>query len=327
VQCHEISAAWGAQRINDLNMRKALWDIVQKLFKFKKNVNQKKTETSLISHFLYPKHGPGQMWEAVAKRVTRGGGNVVTGVTVDVLRFEKKGKVIVETERTDGVRQEYVADAVFSTMPVQELIRAIDVKIPNDIEEISEGLQYRDFITVGLLVRKLKVTEKDGSALKDNWIYIQEPDVKVGRMQIFNNWSEYMVNDPDNTVWLGLEYFCDEGDELWQLNDKDMISLAKDELVKMGIIIKSDVLDATVIHVPKAYPAYFGTYDRFDELRCWLDKFDSLYLLGRNGMHRYNNQDHSMLTARKAVEHVVNGRGKKGDIWRVNEEKEYHEEK
>lgn len=327
VPCREISAAWGAQRIKGLNMHRALWDFVQKLFKSERGVRQEGTEISLIDQFLYPKYGPGQMWDEVARLVVKGGGDIITGVTVDRLRFKGRQVVMVEAEGADGMRKKYKADAVFSTMPIQELIRSMDVNVPSVIKEISEGLQYRDFITVGLLVKKLKLTEKDGSVLKDNWLYIQEPEVKVGRVQIFNNWSEYMVADPDNTTWLGLEYFCDEGDELWQLNDEDMISLAKDELVKIGIIVKSDALDATVIRVPKAYPAYFGTYERFGELRSWLDGFDNLYLLGRNGMHRYNNQDHSMLTAVKAVEHVMSGRGTKSDIWRVNEEKEYHEEK
>jgi protoporphyrinogen oxidase len=195
--------------------------------------------------------------------------------------------------------------------------------------EVSDGLVYRDFITVGLLVRGLRIHDRTPQSRKlvsDNWIYIQEPDVRLGRLQIFNNWSPYMVSDP-SLVWLGLEYFCNESDELWNLSDEDMMNLAKQELDKIGIIDASEVLDGTVLRMEKTYPAYFGTYDRFSEIREYVDRYENLFLIGRNGMHRYNNQDHSMLTAMMAVENIIAGRTDKSNLWEVNTETDYHEEK
>ena len=204
-------------------------------------------------------------------------------------------------------------------------------KVPPDVHEISNGLIYRDFITVGLLLKKLKIKNETNrktinNIVPDTWIYIQEREVKVGRLQIFNNWSPYMVKDPD-TVWIGLEYFCDEGDELWNMTDEEIAHLAVNEFSEIDIIEKENVLDHTVIRVQKTYPAYFGTYDRFDVIRKYTDGFHNLFLIGRNGMHRYNNQDHSMLTAMVAVENIINNVKSKDNIWNVNVEQEYHEEK
>jgi protoporphyrinogen oxidase len=211
-------------------------------------------------------------------------------------------------------------------MPVRELINSLDVPVPQDIRAISDGLVYRDFLTVGLLVNKLSVTEPDGSPLKDTWIYIQEPDVQVGRLQIFNNWSPYLVADPSK-VWIGLEYFCYDTDELWRMPDEEIKKFAIAEVEKIGILKSSDVLDAHVVRVPKTYPAYFGTYDRFDEIIRYMDRFENLFLVGRNGMHKYNNQDHSMLTAMTAVDNIVAGNMDKNCLWEINTEQEYHEEK
>ena len=215
-------------------------------------------------------------------------------------------------------------------MPVRDLIRAISAtapeKVPAEVTEVSEGLMYRDFITVGLLASRLAVTEKDGSPLKDNWIYIQEPDVVVGRLQIFNNWSPWLVAGQDK-VWIGLEYFCNETDPLWKLSDDEMARFAIAEIAKIGILKAEDVEDSHVVRVPKTYPAYFGSYDRFDVIRSYLDRFENLFLVGRNGMHKYNNQDHSMLTAMTAVENIVNGVTAKDNIWAINTEMEYHEKK
>lgn len=192
-------------------------------------------------------------------------------------------------------------------------------------------LVYRDFITVGLLLKKLLLkndTDRKtiNNIVPDNWIYIQENDVKIGRLQIFNNWSPYLVAEREN-VWIGLEYFCNEGDQLWQKSDEDFIAFAIAELEKIAIINKADVIDATLLRVPKTYPAYFGTYDRFDELRAYTDTLKNLFLIGRNGMHRYNNTDHSMLTAMVAVENIVKGETSKNAIWDVNAEQDYHEAK
>jgi protoporphyrinogen oxidase len=234
--------------------------------------------------------------------------------------------VSVEGVNAAGERVTYSGDYFFSTMPVRDLIRAISGEVPQDVREISEGLMYRDFITVGLLVSKLAVTEENGTPIKDNWIYIQEPDVKVGRVQFFNNWSPWLVSRPDK-FWISLEYFCNESDALWQLCDEDMVKLAIEEVSRIGILHAGDVEDAHVVHVPKTYPAYFGSYGRFDIIRKYTDGFENLFLVGRNGMHKYNNQDHSMLTAMRAVENIVNGITAKDNIWAVNTEMEYHEEK
>jgi protoporphyrinogen oxidase len=228
-----------------------------------------------------------------------------------------------------GRRETIEADYFFSTMPVQELIHALDVEVPANVREVGDGLMYRDFITVGLLLDKLKIhdrTEAGARLLADNWIYIQEPDVLVGRMQIFNNWSPHLVADPTK-VWVGLEYFCYASDPVWNLSDEKMIGLAKGEMAKIGIIDTADVLDGCVVRVPKTYPAYFGTYDRFGEVRDYVNRFENLFLIGRNGMHKYNNQDHSMLTAMTAVDNIIAGRSDKSNLWDLNTEMEYHESK
>jgi protoporphyrinogen oxidase len=214
-------------------------------------------------------------------------------------------------------------------MPIQELVRSLHTNVPTQVCEVSEGLLYRDFIAVGLLCNKLKVrdeNDKYGKLITDNWIYIQEPDVLVGRLQIFNNWSPYLVKDPEK-VWLGAEYFCYETDELWSKPDADMGRFAADELHRIGIVDRGDVIDFTVVHMPRTYPAYFGTYDRFEELRKYIDQYDNLFLVGRNGMHKYNNQDHSMLTAMTAVDNIIAGRTDKSNVWAVNTEMDYQEEK
>jgi protoporphyrinogen oxidase len=327
VACSEISAEWGAQRIKGLSITKTVLHILKKIFGGgSADLSQKGTETSLIEKFLYPKLGPGQMWEEVAKRVQEMGGEVL--MEQDVRSIE------ADDGRVRAVRtatQTFEGDYFFSTMPVQELIRSLEgVTIPAPVREVSDGLMYRDFITVGLLLKKLKVREAgDDTAsrlIRDNWIYVQEPDVLAGRLQIFNNWSPYLVSDPDK-VWVGVEYFCYEGDELWRKPVEEMKTFAAEELTRIGIIDRDDVLDATVIHMPKTYPAYFGTYDRFEEVREYVDGFANLFLLGRNGMHKYNNQDHSMLTAMTAVDNIIAGRADKSNIWATNTEQEYHESK
>ncbi len=329
VPCHEISAEWGAQRIKGLSLVKTITHFLKKTFRPEKGLGQKGTETSLIEKFLYPKHGPGQLWECVAEDITARGGSILTGWSVDRIVTSNGRVVAVEALNENGERQRFEGDYFFSTMPIQELVRALDCEVPPSVREISDGLQYRDFITVGLLLDKLKLGEEDARGrklLEDNWIYIQEPDVQVGRMQVFNNWSPYLVAEPGK-VWIGLEYFCYASDDLWNLPDDKMVALAIDEMERIGVISRADVRDATVIRVPKTYPAYFGTYSRFDELRSWVDRFPNLFLVGRNGMHKYNNQDHSMLTAMTAVDNIEAGIEDKSNLWAVNTEMEYHEEK
>ncbi len=328
VPCNKISAAWGEQRIKGLSITKAILHFLKAPAKKNPDVAQKETETSLIEQFMYPKFGPGQMWETVARKVTRMGGEILTGFNVSAIHCENERIRAVSGTDDQGRTQRFEGDYFFSTMPIQELIRAADAPVPANVREVSDGLLYRDFITVGLLLKKLRVSPKNGSGqlIEDNWIYIQEPDVRAGRLQIFNNWSNYMVADPES-VWLGVEYFCYETDDLWKKGDEEMAALAQEELDRIGIIDRSDVLDSTVIRMPKTYPAYFGTYDRFEEVRKYLDRFENLFLVGRNGMHKYNNQDHSMLTAMVAVDTILAGSTDKDPVWKVNTEMEYHEKK
>jgi protoporphyrinogen oxidase len=330
--CHEISAEWGAQRIKGLSLTTAVRHFVKKLFCAKTkpgDIAQKGTDTSLIERFMYPKFGPGQLWEHVAELVQQKGGELHKNWKVDKLNFaegEPLRVVSIEAINQSGERRTFAGDYFFSTMPMRELIRAMKIPIPANVLEVSDGLQYRDFITVGLLVDRLKVHESDGGLLKDTWIYIQEPDVLLGRLQIFNNWSPYLVEDASK-VWIGLEYFCYETDDLWKMPDDELKKFAIAEVARIGILDAADVSDAHVARVPKTYPAYFGTYDRFDELKSFTNGIDNLFLVGRNGMHKYNNQDHSMLTAMHVVDGLAAGKVDKQRLWEINTEQEYHEEK
>lgn len=330
VPCSKISPAWGAQRIKGLSISKALAHAFKRLAGLGgAGVAQKGTETSLIERFLYPKFGPGQMWRIAADELRSRGGEVHFGQWVVGLRVDGDRIAAVATETAAGDRRWWDADWVISTMPVRDLIRAAEPPAPQRVREVADGLVYRDFMTMGLLLKRLK-PRPDGKAplnlLPDTWIYIQEPDVKIGRLQIFNNWSPALVADQDS-VWMGLEYFCQEGDELWRMNDESFAKLAIEELARIDIIDPADVKDWHVVRVPKAYPAYFGSYDRFDEIRQWTDSIANLFLVGRNGMHRYNNQDHSMVTAKLAADAILDSSIEKSSIWNVNVEEEYHEER
>ena len=331
VSCTEIPADWGAQRIKGLSISKTLIHAVRTILINDKSIDQKDIETSLIGQFLYPKLGPGQLWEEVARQVEEMGGEIhMQHEAVHIALHNKSATTLTVRDHNSAEDKEIPCDYLFSTMPVKDLINAITPSaVPDRIKNIANGLVYRDFITVGLLLKKLLLindtkTKTVNDIVPDNWIYIQESDVKIGRLQIFNNWSPYLVSNKDN-VWIGLEYFCQEGDELWSKPDAQFIEFAIDELEKIDIIDKDDVLDATILRVPKTYPAYFGTYDQFDELREFTDSIHNLFLVGRNGMHRYNNADHSMLTAMVAVENIINGITTKNNIWEVNTEQEYHE--
>jgi protoporphyrinogen oxidase len=331
VPCDEIKAEWGAQRIKGLSITKTLAHAFKKLFETKQGISQKEVETSLIERFLYPKYGPGQMWEHVADLVREQGGEII--FNRKVVRINQNNGVVSSIVALDESHQEVemVCEYVISTMPVRELISSIN-DVPQNVQDVASGLMYRDFLTVGLLLNKLKIKNETkiktvANIVPDNWIYIQEPQVRVGRLQVFNNWSPYMVEDPQNTVWIGLEYFCNEGDDIWSKSDEAMKQFGIDELVEIGVIEAKDVLDSVAIKVPKAYPAYFGTYDDFDQVREFTDSIENLFLIGRNGTHRYNNMDHSMLSAMETVENMVNGITTKENIWNVNTEKEYHESK
>ena len=322
----DISPDWGAQRVKGLSLTKAVLNVLTKPFKKKEEI-----ETSLIEQFYYPKKGPGQLWEALAQEIEARGGKILKNNCVKSISVRDKQIHSVTVNTSDGV-VEYTADYYISTMPVKDLVKGMGEEPPKIVSDIAEQLPYRDFITVGLLVDKLLLENKTkhktlNNIVPDCWIYIQERDVKIGRLQIFNNWSPYMVKDPENTVWMGLEYFCSEGDEMWNMSDSEFIDFATDELSKIGIISTSDVRDAVRIKVKKAYPAYFGSYAEFDKVREYLDSIGNLFCIGRNGMHRYNNMDHSMLTAIEAVSCIKRGSSDKSAIWNVNTEQEYHEEK
>lgn len=329
VPCREISAAWGAQRVRGLSISRVIRHALRGAPRAAPgDVRQKQTDTSLIERFLYPKFGPGQMWEAVAAAVNRAGGVILHGL--EVQGFEMDGnriRAVLARERLAGGHQRIEADAVFSSMPIRDLVAGLPAAVvPHEVRRVSNGLVYRDFLTVGLLLRDLKVREPSGAPLADNWIYVQEPDVRLGRIQIFNNWSPYMVA-ASGTVWLGLEYFCNEGDELWSRRDPDMIAFAAAELQRLGFGAADDaVVDGTVIRMPKTYPAYFGTYGEFATVRAFLDGIANLYPIGRNGMHKYNNMDHSMLTAMTAVELLLQENPDRAALWGVNTEESYHEE-
>jgi protoporphyrinogen oxidase len=327
VPCQEISAEWGAQRIKGLSVTKAISHAVTSRFRSSADTSQKQTETSLIERFLYPKFGPGQMWEEVARQISSRGGMV--HLEHRIVGIKRQGQEItgVMVEDPGGSVQTVPCDFFISTMPVRDLTAMLK---PSDerVIRIADRLPYRDFMTAGLLLRKMHAADPKAASNgmpPDNWIYIQEPDVKIGRLQVFNNWSPSLVSNPD-TIWLGLEYFCREGDDLWSMENGQFIDFAARELEKIGMIDRKDVLDGTVVRVPKAYPAYFGEYRDFDQVRAHLEGYSNLYPVGRNGMHRYNNQDHSMLAANSAVTSILNFGAGKSDIWAINAEDEYHEE-
>ncbi len=352
VPCSEISPDWGGQRIKGLSITKTVLHAVKQIFASRKSaadgasadIRQKGTETSLIGQFLYPKFGPGQLWETVADKVRDAGGEI--HMNVKVVRVNREGDRVVSVVVDHGQYTETVpCDYFLSTMPVRELVVALDEgaaenapAVPAEVKRVANGLVYRDFMTVGLLLDKLLIRNpaKAGtpeSKLKfvaDNWIYVQENDVKLGRIQIFNNWSPYLVSDP-NKVWIGLEYFANEGDEMWRMPDAEFIKFAIAELDKIHVARPEDVRDSVCFHIKKAYPAYFGTYGEFDKIRNFLDPVQNLYLMGRNGMHKYNNMDHSMLTAMETVKCIVETEAgrvpDKTALWNVNTEEDYHEGK
>lgn len=329
VKCGEIRADWGAQRVKGLSLRRAVAHAIKDLLSSDFKKHQQERETSLITRFYYPKFGPGQMWETVADEVKKCGGEVrmkhrVIGVH---LTGGKVSSATIEDVAT-GKREEIACDHFFSTMPVKHLMGMITPDVPSTVREVSDGLHYRDFLTVGLLLNKLHVKErgkKPATDVPDNWIYIQEGDVRVGRVQVFNNWSPYMVADRENHVWIGMEYFVNEGGDLWVMEDRALIEFGIAELEKIDFIRKEDVVDACVLRMPKAYPAYIGSYDHLDVVRDYVLTVPNLHLIGRNGMHRYNNQDHSMLTAMMTVDNIAEGKTDNANIWDVNVDMVYHE--
>ena len=343
----QISADWGAQRVKGLSILGVLKNAFSKLLPKKRS--NKEVETSLIEEFWYPKYGPGQLWETVERNCEQNGVRVLTDATVVEIRQDGGRIASVVYADSEGNRTELTADQFISSMPVKDLVNALDAAtkdesaepaataavVPADMKHIANGLPYRDFVTVGLLVKRLRLrnttsipTLGNPPIVPDCWIYVQDPGFTVGRIQVFNNWSPYLVQDVDDTVWIGLEYFCDEGDRFWNMSEDECIKFAINEMVRMKIIASSnDVLDTHREKVKKAYPAYFDTYAQMDELVEYLDSFGNLYCVGRNGQHHYNNMDHSMGTAIEAVGNIKSGRTSKRNVWNVNTEKSYHEEK
>lgn len=322
----KISPEWGAQRVKGLSITAVLKDIFGKIF----NKKNRKVETSLIEEFAYPKLGPGQLWDITAEDFKKMGGKIVT--EAKVVNLVKEGsKLTALVYEKDGQRITEQGDYIISSMAVKDLVEGMN-DVPEKYREIASGLPYRDYMTVGVLIKRLNLknetkTKTIGNIVPDNWVYVHDRTVKMGRFQIYNNWSPYMVEDIEHTVWMGLEYFCNEGDEMWSMSDDAFGKMGVSEMVKMGLIDnESDVLDFHVERVKKAYPAYFDTYAQMDELREYLNTIPNLFCVGRNGQHRYNNIDHSMCTSFEAVKNILSGETKKDNIWNVNTEKEYHEE-
>ncbi len=313
IPCHEIRAEWAAQRIKGLSLRSALKNTLMKPYK-KNNGNIAKT---LINSFEYPKLGPGMMWQTVSNVIQKNGSTVHLDSEVEAIIWDRNKKRVDSIEvRTNGQKTLFYGKEFISTMPIRELIQKIRPAVPGEVLEAANNLNYRDFLTVALIVNQPDL-------FPDNWIYIHDPLVKLGRVQNFKNWSPDMVADRNKSC-LGLEYFCFEGDELWNMQDEDLIELGKRELEVIGLVKSSDIEDGSVVRMPKAYPAYDSKYrEMLKIIRQYLKEISNLQLIGRNGLHRYNNQDHSMLTAMLAVENIC---GANHDLWSVNEEKEYHED-
>ncbi|MBR4560383.1 MAG: NAD(P)/FAD-dependent oxidoreductase [Bacteroidales bacterium] len=328
----KLGADWGSQRVKGLSVTTVLKDMVAKKLKRNKDLSQKEIETSLIEQFVYPKYGPGQLWETVAKEIQDKSGEIVNDSEVTAIYVKDSMVTSVDIVK-EGFVENHPCDYLLSSMPIKDLIAALrGIEIPSEVKEIAAQLPYRDFITVGLLIKKMKIKNQTKIATYDNripdtWVYVQERDVKIGRLQIFNNWSPYMVADYENTMFIGLEYFCTENDELWNMDDDEFIRMAVNELVKIDIIEPDAVIDATRIKVKKAYPAYYGSYYQLDKVRDFLNTIENLYCIGRNGQHHYNNMDHSMLTAMETVKNICNHISTKENIWSINTEEEYHESK
>ena len=324
----EIDASWGAQRVKGLSVTAVLKDILGKAF----NKKDRKVETSLIEEFQYPKLGPGQLWEIVAGKVEDLGGTIIKNAQVTSFTRNEDGSLASLNYESDGQVHNIEGDVFISSMPVKDLVAGIP-DVPEAESHIAAGLPYRDYMTLGVLVRKLNLkNETDrktvGNIVPDCWVYVQDRRVKMGRFQVYNNWSPYMVEDLTHTIWLGLEYFVNEGDDMWCMTEEEFSKFAVAEMVQLGLIDSADeVLDTHLERVKKAYPAYFDTYDDMDQLVAYLSGIENLYCVGRNGQHRYNNIDHSMCTSFEAVGNILSGRTDKTNVWSVNTEKEYHEEK
>ena len=316
MSCKEISADWAAQRIKGLSLASAIKNAI---LPKRKPKDRKQVVKTLIATFRYPRLGPGMMWETCAEKVRAMGGTVLLGRSVTRCCWDAPTRQWTITARTkDGALEEYRAEHLVSSMPVRQLVSAIEPRLPDPVLQAGNSLRYRDFLTVGLIL-------KERNRFSDNWIYIHDPDVKVGRVQNYKSWSPEMVPD-SNFCCYGLEYFCFEGDGLWASPDKDLKALAQKEIEQVGLGAAADVVDGCVIRQSQAYPVYDDDYRKHVEaIRRALAAFSTnLHLVGRNGMHKYGNQDHAMMTAMLAARNIVAGENKY-DGWAVNEDGEYHE--
>ncbi len=322
----EIDASWGAQRTKGLSIMGILKDFFGKLFK----VKNRKVNTSLIEEFKYPKLGPGQLWDVTAAEVEKLGGTIIKNAKVTRVHKNANNVLTSLTYEKDGQELTMEGDYFISSMPVKDLVGGMN-DVPADAARIAAGLPYRDYMTLGVLVPKINLVNKTNirtvnNIVPDCWVYVQDRNVKLGRFQIYNNWSPYMIKDLEHTVWIGLEYFVNEGDEYWNMTEEEFAKIGVSEMIKLGLIDSPDVvLDVHMEKVKKAYPAYFDTYDEIDRLIDYLSSIENLYCVGRNGQHRYNNIDHSMVTSFEAVKNILTGSKDKKNIWSVNTEQEYHE--
>jgi protoporphyrinogen oxidase len=308
ISCDEISADWAAQRIKGLSLRNAILSA----FQGKKAAPTAKT---LIRNFFYPRLGPGQMWETATRKITERGGKVLLDRRVQTIHWDETGVTHVTGTNHLGEFFQQEGTHFISSIPLKELMLALDPPPPKEVKAAALALRYRDFITVCLVVKRAEV-------FPDTWIYIHDPTVKVGRVQNYKNWSQAMVPDAQLTS-LGMEYFCFEGDGLWTATDHDLAELAMREAGQIGLVKEGEVQDAFVVRMPKAYPIYDQEYQQHVEtIRAWVSQFHNLQPVGRNGMHHYNNQDHSMMTAMLAARNIEGG---DFDCWKVNTEAEYHE--
>jgi len=315
MKCEEISADWAAQRIKGLSLGTAVWKASVPAWLRRSG----STPKTLIEFFRYPRLGPGQMWEAASDQIREAGGEVLLGMSVQGLeRDPDSGTWTVTAEDTDGETHEYQAEHVISSAAITDLAEYIQPAAPEAVLTAARALRYRDFLTVALIVR-------DVNCFDDNWIYIHDSSVRVGRIQNFKSWSPHMVPDPELNC-LGLEYFCFKGDGLWTTTDEDLIRLADEELIHLGLVTPGHVIDGKVIRQARAYPVYDENYEeRVALFNAWIQKhMPGLHLVGRNGMHKYNNQDHAMMTALLTAENILSGESL-WDVWRVNQDADYHE--
>ena len=324
----EIDASWGRQRTKGLSIFGIIKDYLGKAFR----VKNRKVNTSLIEEFKYPKLGPGQLWDVTAQEVEKLGGRIIKNAKVTKIHKKSDNTLdsITYVDANDGSEHVVEGDIVISSMPIKDLVGGMN-DVPEEEARIAAGLPYRDYMTLGVLVPRLKLKNLTdmktvNGIIPDCWVYVQDRKVKLGRFQIYNNWSPYMIKDLEHTVWIGLEYFVNEGDEYWNMSEDEFAALGIEEMLKIGLIDSADeVLDYHMEKIKKAYPAYFDTYSEMDRLREYLKSIDNLYCVGRNGQHRYNNMDHSMMTSFETVRTIISGSRDKDSIWSVNTEEEYHE--